>query len=244
MKISIVAFALLAMLGVPLGASANTITGVLNVTGTVEISDGSIAFAGNEFSINSPASSQQGGFAALAGTTGTIDNITNPPDATGPLDVPDFITFAAAPNITITLSYLEPGVDGAAGCSSVPAAAGQICTPDVPAQSPLDLTNLSGTSSVASFAILGTELDSITGDSVPISGVFTIPLSSESFQGLLSTIGGGGTVTSSFAAQFTTDTSSPPPVPEPGTLSMLVIGMMGLVGLKLPRSVARKSTAS
>src|SRR5271154_1928900 len=136
MKKDILAFAFQAMLGVPLAASASTITGVLNVTGTVEISDGSIAFTGNEFSINSPASSQQGGFMVLEGTTGTIDNIANPPDATGPLDVPDFITFAAAPNISITLTDLEPGVDGAAGCASAPPAAGQICTPNLPAQSP------------------------------------------------------------------------------------------------------------
>ncbi len=233
------------MLGLPLAASASTITGVLNVTGTVEISLGSIAFAGGQFSINSPASSQQGGFATLEGTMGGIDNITNPPDATGSLDVPDFMTFAAAPNITVTLTFLEPGVDGAAGCTSTPPAAGQICTPSVPAQSPLDLTNLSNASSVASFVISGTEWDSLTGNSVPINGVFTIPLSNESFQGLLETIGTGGTVTSSFAAQFTTaGTSSPPTMPEPGTLWMLVIGMMGLVGLKSPRSIARKSTAS
>jgi hypothetical protein len=239
MRKGILAFAFLAMLGVPLAATADTITGVLNVTGTVEISDGSIAFTGHAFSVNSPASSQQGGFAALAGTTGTIDNITNPPDATGPLDVPDFITFAAAPNITITLTFLPPGVDGPAGCTQPVPAAGQICTPNLPAQSPFDLANLSATSSIASFAILGTEFDSLTGDSVPVNGLFTVPLSDQNFQDLLATVGGGGTVTSSFAAQFTTATSPVPPVPEPGTLSMLAIGMlaigmMGLVGFRQP----------
>jgi len=60
-----------------------------------------------------------------------------------------------------------------------------------------------------------------TGDTVPINGVFTIPLSGQSFQDLLGTVGGGGTVTASFSGQFTATASS---VPEPGTLSMMAIG--------------------
>ncbi|MGB6429206.1 MAG: hypothetical protein WBF06_01365 [Candidatus Acidiferrales bacterium] len=243
MKKGILAFAFLAVLGVPLAATADPITGVLNVTGTVEISSGSIAFANDAFYINNPATSQQGGFTALAGTQGMIDNITNPPDTTGALDVPDFMTFDAAPNITFTLTYLLPGIDGSTDCTSPIPAAGQVCTPDLLVQSPFDLANMSATSSIASFSILGVEVDSLTGDTVPVTGVFTIPLSDESFQKLLATIAGGGTVTSSFAAQFSTP-AAPSPAPEPGVLLMLAIGMMGLVGLKSARSTARNSTES
>jgi len=246
MRKGTLALAFLAMLGVPFAATASTITGVLNVTGTIEISDGSIAFADHEFSINGPAASQQGGFVVLEGTTGAIDNITNPPDATGPLVVPDFITFDAAPNISITLTDLEPGMDGAAGCTATPPAAGQICTPSLPAQSPFDLTNLSATSSIASFAILGTEFDSLTGDSVPVSGVFTIPLSDQSFQSLLATVAGGGTVTSSFAAQFTTATSSVPPVPPlpAGPLADTLAGWLPTKNAVPPAPAAAATTAT
>src|ERR1700683_2508577 len=119
------ALGLMAIVSLPLAARGSLITGELNFTGSATISFGSIAFDdGNVFNIN-PADTQQGGFMALGGTAGVIDNITNPPDATGPLDVPDFITFAAAPNISITLTYLLPGIDGAAGCADTPPATGQ-----------------------------------------------------------------------------------------------------------------------
>src|SRR5580658_359476 len=111
---SALALGFVAVLSVPLVARASLLTGELNVTGSATISFGSIAFDnGNAFNIN-PADTQIGSFATLGGTSGSIDNITNPPNATGvPLDVPDFITFAAAPNITITLTELLPGIDGA-----------------------------------------------------------------------------------------------------------------------------------
>jgi hypothetical protein len=230
-----------AVLSVPLAARASLLTGVLNFTGSTTISSGSIAFDnGNVFDIN-PADTQVGSFAVLGGTSGSIDNITNPPDATGvPLDVTDFITFAAAPNITITLTELLPGIDGAAGCTDTPPAAGQLCTPDVPVQSPLNLQNTSSTSASASFAILGIEVDSLTGDTVPITGEFTLPLADQNFQDLLSTIGADGAVTTSFSAQIaTTSPGTAPPVPEPRTLILMVIGI-GLVGLVRLRS-ARSS---
>src|ERR1700677_3224343 len=103
---SFLALGFVAMLGVPWAATASPIIGVLNITGTINVSSSGIAFNGGLFSVNGPASSQQGNFTALAGTTGMIDNITSPP---GPLNVPDFMTFSAAPNITFTLTFLEPG---------------------------------------------------------------------------------------------------------------------------------------
>lgn len=105
---SALALSFLALVIIPAAGRASVITGVLNFTGTAEISLGMVDFTGNAFSINSPASTQQGGFTALEGTAGTIQSLANPPDATGPLDVPDFLTFSAAPNITVTLTYLLP----------------------------------------------------------------------------------------------------------------------------------------
>jgi hypothetical protein len=245
MRKSILAFAFLAVLGVPLAATADTITGTLSVSGTIEISDDSIAFTG-PLTLG-PA--QQGGFTALAGTTGTIQNITNPPYTPGLIfPTSDFITFSSVPNISIKLLELEPGVEGAAGCTSNPAA-GQTCTPNEPSPSAFNLRNLSSTSSIASFSIFGIEVDSLTDDTIPVSGVFTITLPDESFQTMLTIVNGGGTVTSSFAAQINTDTSSVPSVPEPSTLSMmaigmLAIGMLGLVWFRRTGSTAMYSTPS
>ena len=221
---------------IPLTAKAAIITGVLNITGTANLSTGSIAFGtGNMFSITSPGSAQQGDFMALAGTTGKIANITNPPDATGPLNVLDFMTFSAAPNITITLTLLDPGIDGASGCAASPAAGGQVCTPDVPEQSPLDFQNTSANTGTATFNISGLEVDSLTGNTMAIDGVFTMPLN-ESFQQLLATMGSGGTVTTSFSASLATEAAPPPPpppsVPEPNSWTFIAIGVAGIFLLR------------
>jgi hypothetical protein len=236
---SALALGFVAVLSVPLAARADLLTGALNFTGSASISSGSIAFDdGNVFNIN-PATTQIGSFAVLGGTDGSIQNITNPPDATGPLDVPDFITFSAAPNITITLTYLLPGIDGAAGCTDTPPAAGQLCTPDLPDQSPLNLQNTSSTSSTASFNILGIEVDSLTGDTIPITGEFNLPFAAQSFQELLATTGGGGTVTTSFSAQVATvDSGTTGTVPEPANVSYLLVGLAALI------FVARRKSAT
>jgi hypothetical protein len=231
---------LLAFMIISVTAKADVITGTLNITGTANLSTGSIAFgAGHAFSINAPASAQGGGFAALEGTTGTIADITNPPDATGALNVPDFMTFAAAPNISITLTFLDPGIDGVSGCPSSPPAAGQVCTPDVPAQSPFDFQNTSASTATATFNISGLEADSLTGDTVAIDGVFTMPLN-ESFQQLVATMGSGGTVTTSYSASLATESSPPPPppVPEPSTWTFIAIGAAGIFLLRFGRRAA------
>jgi hypothetical protein len=226
---SALTLSIIAMVSVPMAARASLITGVLNVTGTVNISLGDIAFENGEFNINSPASAQQGGFMALAGTTGTIDDITNPPDATGTvLSEPDFITFAAAPNITITLTFLFPGIDGAAGCADPVPASGQLCTPNVPSQSPYNLQNTSNTTSTASFNIVGTEVDSITHQTIGITGTFSQPFTALTFQELDADVEGGQTVTTPFSAQFETVAATP----EPSGLLELMLGI-GLVGISV-----------
>jgi hypothetical protein len=218
------ALGFMAIVSLPLAARADLITGQLNFTGSATISFGSIAFDnGNVFNIN-PADTQQGGFAVLGGTAGMIENITNPPDATGPLDVPDFITFDAAPNISITLTYLLPGIDGAAGCTDTPPAAGQACTPDIPDESPFNLQNTSATSSMAGFNILGIEVDSLTGDTIPITGAFTQPFTSMNFQQLLAEVASpGGSITTSFSGQIATIV-----VPEPTAFIELSTGILAL----------------
>jgi hypothetical protein len=234
-KVLVLGFAAIA---IPLAARASLITGVLNFTGSATISVGSISFDnGNVFNIN-PANTQQGDFMTLGGTSGMIENITNPPDATGPLDVPDFMTFAVAPNISITLTFLLPGIEGAAGCADTPPAGGQVCTPNLPDQSPFNLENTSATSSTASFNILGVEVDTLTGETIPVTGAFTAPFTTTNFQQLLAEVSApGGSITTSFSGEIATVAAAP----EPTGFVELLIGM-GALGVYFGRRrAARKN---
>lgn len=226
---------LVSMVGLllPLSAHADLILGTLNTTGTAQISLGRIGLGG-AMTINLPASSQQGGFVALAGTMATIGDIVNPPDAVGPLNVPNYIVFQAAPNISFTLTDLFAGIDGSAGCGVTPAAAGQVCTPNIPNQSPFNLQNTSATSSTASFEIMATEVDSITHQTTLVTGIFTTQFASQNFQQILSTILRGGTVETTYSAQFITATPRTS-TPEPGTIVELAAGLF-LMGIGLVRS--------
>lgn len=218
---------------IPVGALASPITGVLNFTTEADISSASgIDFVGSSFSVDSSPGSQTGGFVLLEGTTGTIKNITNPPDTLGLLATPvlDFLTFSVAPNISITFTYLAPGIDGSAGCAISPPAAGQLCSPT---GSPANLQNLSSTSSVLTFSIEGVEVDSLTGDTVPVNGSFTALFTTESYQSVLTRIDGGGTVPAAFAAQFST-VGTTATVPEPSTLAGSMIAM-GVIAIGLIR---------
>jgi hypothetical protein len=221
-------FSLLALICFPVAARAALLNGTLNVDSTINISLGTIDFQGNAFTI----SSSTGGFAALDGTTGTIGNITDPPDTPGsPLDVTDFMTFSAAPNISITLTLVEPGIDGAAGCAATSAAAGQACTPS---QTPFNFQNTSATSSTVFFVLTGLEVDSLTSTTIPITGLFTAQFPTMNFQQVLATIDGAGTVTNTISAQFTTDSS----VPEPNTWTAIAIGAAA-IGLRYRRSLKK-----
>jgi PEP-CTERM motif len=220
------ALGVIAILSMPLASRADLLDGVLTISGTAELSENDIAFGNGQFVINSMA--QQGGFTALAGTDGIIQSIVNPPYAPGVVfPTPDFITFDLAPNITITLLVLNPGFDGTAGCTLTPAAAGQLCTPG---GSALNFQNTSATSSSLSFGVSGIEVDSLTDTSTDITGLFTLPFVSESFQSVLATINAGGTATTSFSAQFTTLQPTTPAVPEPSTLVGLIAGLGMIVG--------------
>ena len=214
-------------------SNASLLIGTLNTTGVVNVSLAKIVFGaptgtnGPLFVNADPAPgvpAQTGGWESIEGTQAVIQNFNEAVEPVGvPLNIPNFITFAAAPNISITLTLLIPGIDGAAGCSAAPPMAGQVCTPNVPAQSPYNLQNTSATSSTASLRILGTEVDSSTGMTTPVTGTFSQPISDMNYQQILATVNGGGTFTTTFAAQFTT-------VPEPANFIPIASGML-LLGI-------------
>jgi hypothetical protein len=147
--------------------------------------------------------------------------------------MPDFMTFSAAPNITFTLTELFAGTDGDTQCFIAPAP-GQQCTPDVPVQSPYNLNNTTLNSSTASFNLAGFEVDSLTGNTIPFTGIFSTQFPNQNYQTLLETVNNGGTITTSFSASFAT---SAPTAPEPGTWILLAIGA-GAIGLAYRRRAA------
>jgi hypothetical protein len=230
---TILALGFMAAISMPLAVKADVLQGVLNATGTATISSGGVLFLDNIFFVNSPGAAQQGDFVALAGTTGTIQNITETPGLT---NVTNFITFGAAPNISISLTDLFAGFDGTAGCTLAPAA-GQICTPT---GSALNFQNTSASSSSATFNIAGIEYDSLTGNSIAVNGLFTLPISGENFQTLLGSIATGGSEVSSFSAQIFTAS----PTPEPSTIGFLAVGLIGLVVAKSKFSAAKNQSAA
>ena len=213
----------------PVAGQASLLFGTLNISGNVVISapsgNGRIDFGSTGVG-NSGAyliGTSTGDFAVLAGTGGTEKNIENPPYVTNTAVItPLFISFSAAPNISFTLAMLLGGTQGVAGCLATTPAPGQNCTPAPPvanALSPFNLSNTSATTSTASFTVIGTEVDSLTGTSTPIVGVysaqFTVP-----FQTLLNTVNGGGTVNTTYSASFT-----PTAVPEPGSALIVACGI-------------------
>ena len=224
---NILALGFVALGILPSAARADLITGELNFTGSATVTLDRVAFKNSHVFDVGPANMQQGGFMALGGTSGSIDDITDPPYATGTIfPTPDFITFAAAPNISITLLELVPGSDGAAGCADTPAAAGQACTPNTPGEDQFNLLNTSATSSRASFSILANEVDSLTHTSMTVTGTFTIPVTTLNFQDLLRVLNGEGSVTVSISGQIiATDAAA---APEPAALTELLIGIGAL----------------
>ena len=179
-----------------------------------------------------------GDFAGL--NSGYIHNLsqgTTP--AGGGFTLPNFIVFPTAPNIALDLNMIFLGVDSPAGCLASPAAPGQTCTPqnaafvsaaDPLGLSPLNLQNLNGGGSSASFAVAGVTRNIATGETSNFNGTFTAQFTVP-YQNLLATVAAGGTITNTYSATFSVTAA---PVPEPGSMFMMLGGLLvaGSVGLR------------
>jgi hypothetical protein len=200
-------------------ADAALIDGILNITGSVAVTADALDFlpaAGGTGLFSVDLFTQTGDFVPLAGTTGDISDLDAATEPVGvPINLMNFLTFNADPNLTFTLQLIRFGVFGAADCGA-PAAAGQTCTPP---GSQFNLSNLTSTSSTATFAVAGIVSD---GSGDPIStfdGTFSTQFTNQNYQQVLETIGSGGTVQATYSANFIVTA-----IPEPGTVSMLVLG--------------------
>lgn len=179
-----------------------------------------------------------GNFTGLQG--GYIHGVT---EATTPAGggflLPNFIIFPSAPDIAMDLNMIFLGVNSPAGCLASPAAPGQSCTPQNAAfvsaanpagLSPLNLQNLNGGGSTASFSVAGISRNLATGELSTFNGFFTAQFHVP-YQTLLQKVLDGGTITSSYSATFTVTA-----VPEPGYMLimlgvLLILGSTGLLKL-------------
>lgn len=177
-----------------------------------------------------------GNFAGLqGGYIHSLSEATTP--AGGGFLLPNFIVFPSAPNIALDLNMIFLGVDSPAGCLASPPAPGQNCTPqnavfastsDPTGLSPLNLQNLSGGGSSASFSVAGIARNAATGETSAFNGLFTAQFTVP-YQTLLATVLGGGTITNSYSATFTVSA-----VPEPGSMFIMLGGLLilGSTGLR------------
>ncbi len=141
--------------------------------------------------------SATGVFAGLTGTLGNSKDLLSQPVGV-PISVPNFITFAAAPNIVLDATLLFAGVGG--GCGAVPAP-GQTCTPVGSALTFMNLSGSSGLRATASFAVSGIARDTSTGNTTPFTATYSTQFD-RPFQGVLASLAGGGSLVSSYAASF------------------------------------------
>jgi hypothetical protein len=201
------AIALLSGGAAPSGAVPS---GEFNVVGTLELSTTGVEWllAGQGL-VSLPSS---GSFVGLQGTAATLTDLTfaSPPPGV-------FLSFAAAPTLSLSVLSVPGGVFSSAACGAAPAA-GQTCTPT---GSPLSFVNFNAggrLSSLVSFVVEGTATDA--SGSAPITGIFTAQFAGLSYQSVLAALA-TGSIVAGYSAAFEV-------VPEPGTLALVGAALAAL----------------
>jgi hypothetical protein len=206
--------------------------------------------------LTSGAAALSGSFVPYANDPGFIKSLNQTVQPLNqPFSLPNFITFSPTgtvpPDIALDLTFIFLGTDTPAQCGAAPnpnQVPAQVCTPTIaalvtpPNPNGLSAFNLANTTtgSTASFTVAGNARRISTGELTPFNGTFSATFTNDpgttdgSYQALLAQFSSGGTVTTPYSATFKATLS--PQIPEPGTISLMLGGLLLLVcGARLRR---------
>jgi hypothetical protein len=207
--------------------------GTFNMAGIVTVSNDTITWASDALG-NAPNM-----FTLTLGTgiystedgQNQITDLTQATEPVGTLFGPDpFISFLVDPSVSpLLINFINPGIYTSTDCFASTAVAGQNCT--LPG-SPFNFVNNTSTSSTATWNFSG-----VTADGNQWSAIFTSQFQDESFQQVIASLNGTGSVSKAYSAAEVTVSST---VPEPGPLSTVSLGA-GLLMLSLSIRKYRRS---